>query len=186
MIEKARYWDQIDIPVLDDNLFVMVGLLDESRFFVFDADSAYEDAVEHMARTLAEQGQADGDFPRRLREREQKVSMVFDHGVAIPHAPQYAHSRLVLAIGVFPDAVRYREQEIRVIFLMGIPAEPEAGASRPEIGGSPSGGGAEIDDSLLIRVYEEIISVTQDSALLESVAEAKDFSSLLRVLYRQG
>ena len=168
-IEKARYWDRIDIPVLDDNWFVMAGLLDESRFFLFDAEVPYEDAVNRMAQSLADQGQADPDFPRRLREREKRGSMVFDHGVAIPHAPQTASSRLALSIGVFPEAIQHHGQEIRVLFLMAIPAQQ-----------------AEKDDSLLIRVYEEIISVTQDAELLEKVAGAESFQALLRALYRQA
>lgn len=102
-IEKAKYWDQVDVPVLDNNWFVMVGLLDESRFFRFEGGETYGEAVERMVSSLAEQGQVDGGFAQRLREREQKGSMAFDRGVAIPHTVQKAGDRLVLAVGVFPS-----------------------------------------------------------------------------------
>lgn len=166
-IEKAKYWDQVDVPVLDNNWFVMVGLLDESRFFRFDSGSTYEEAVEKMAASLAEQGQVDEGFAQRLREREKKGSMAFDHGVAIPHTIQKAGDRLVLAVGVFPQPVRYRDREIRLVFLLGLPEEVDA------------------EDSILIRVYEEIISVAKDSGLMEKITHAADFQALLRALYRQ-
>ena len=55
-IEKARYWNQVDVPMLDSNWFVMAGLLDESRFFVLDDVDTYDQALERMANTLMAQG----------------------------------------------------------------------------------------------------------------------------------
>ncbi|MBQ9493264.1 MAG: HTH domain-containing protein [Oscillibacter sp.] len=167
-IEKAKYWDRVDVPVLDNNWFVMGGLLDESRFFPLSPSDSYETALETMVRALTEQGQLDEGFLNRLREREKLGTMVFDHGVAIPHVVQRAGTRLVLAIGAFPKPVPYGGQDIRVIFLMGIPETEDS------------------DDGMLIRVYEEIIRVAQEPALLEKVAGAQNFQSLLRALYRQA
>ena len=167
-IEKAKYWDRVDVPILDDNWFVMGGLLDENRFFPFGASDSYETALEKMVVSLTDAGQLDGGFLERLREREKQGTMVFDHDVAIPHTVQYAGNRLVLAIGTFPNAVSHDGQDIRVIFLMGIPEAVDA------------------DDGMLVRVYEEIIRVAQERELLEKVADARDFQSLLRALYRQA
>ena len=166
-IEKAKYWDQVDVPVLDNNWFVMVGLLDESRFFRFDGGGTYEEAVDAMVASLAEGGQVDEGFARRLREREEKGSMAFDHGVAIPHTVQKAGDRMVLAVGVFPQPVRYRDRGIQLIFLLGLPEKVDA------------------EDGILVRVYEEIISVAKDSGLMEKITRAADFQALLRALYRQ-
>ncbi|MCD8355840.1 MAG: BglG family transcription antiterminator [Clostridia bacterium] len=165
-IEKARYWDQIEVPVLDNNWFVMTGLLDESRFFVLKGQDDYPLAVDAMAHSLTISGQVDERFAQRLRERERKGTMVFDHSVAIPHSIQYASDKLMLSIGVFPEAVRYGDHDIRVIFLIGLPPQVEA------------------DDNLLIRVYDEIISITKDEELLNRIASADSFPALLRVLYR--
>ncbi len=167
-IEKARYWEQVDVPILDNNWFVMVGLLEESRFFVFDASERYEDAVDRMSSSLARAGQVDRGFHERLRAREQRGTMVFDHAVAIPHSVQYACDRLVLAVGVFPTPIEYRSHEIRVIFLMGLPERLSS------------------DDSLLIRIYDEIIRIAQDAALLDQITQAGCFQALLRALYRQA
>ena len=167
-IEKAKYWDQVDVPILDSNWFVMAGLLEESRFFVLDQESDYGQVLERMAGTLLEQGQVDEGFLERLRSREQIGSTVFDHSVAMPHAVQYAGDRLVLAVGVCPEPIRHEAREIRTVFMLGL---PEKTAS---------------DDSLLIRVYEEIISITQDREMLEKIGKATNFQALLRALYRQA
>lgn len=164
-IEKARYWDQVEVPVVDNNWFVMTGLLDESRFFVLK-ENDYQAAVDHMIDSLTQDGQLDTGFLERIQIREQKGTMVFDHAVAIPHSIQYASDKLVLAIGVFPEAVQYGEFEIRVIFLLGLPSQSAS------------------DDNLLIRVYDEIISITKDEELLNRIGSADSFSALLRVLYR--
>lgn len=166
-IEKAKYWNQVDVPILDNNWFVMVGLLDESRFFLLDGVDTYDQALERMASSLVAQGQADPEFLSRLRAREQIGSTVFDHQVAIPHTVQYAGDRLVLAVGVCPRPVRQGDREVRTIFLMGLPED----AGR---------------DALLVRVYEEIISITRDGALLDEIGKADSFQALLRALYRQA
>lgn len=167
-IEKAKYWDQVDVPVLDNNWFVMVGLLDESRFFRFEGGAGYEEAVERMVEVLTNQGEVDEGFAERLRARERMGTMVFDHFVAIPHTIQKAGDRLVLAVGTFPEPVRYQERDVRAVFLMGLPEEDSS------------------EDGLLIRVYEEIISITRDSGLLDKITKADNFQALLRALYRQA
>ncbi len=167
-IEKTKYWNQLDIPIMDNNWFVMVGLLDESRFFIFEENQSYEEAVSCMAEALARDNQVDEGFLERLRVREQKGTMVFDHAVAIPHSVQYAKEKLVLAVGVFPVPIRHHDYEIRVIFLIGLPEQISE------------------DDGLLIRIYDEIISITQDMALLDKITKADCFQALLRVLYRQS
>ena len=167
-IEKAKYWDQVEVPILDNNWFVMVGLLDESRFFVLDKAKTYAQALEQMAGALADQGQVDGGFPDRLRAREKIGSTVFDRSVAIPHSVQFAGDRLVLAVGACPEPIQEGGQEIKAVFLLGL----------PEDAGS--------DDALLIRVYEEIISAAKDGELLEKISKANNFPALLRALYRHA
>ena len=55
-----------------------------------------------------------------------------------------------------------------MIFLIGLPRQVES------------------DDNLLIRVYDEIINITQDDEMLDKIAGADCFQTLLRTLYRQA
>ena len=167
-IEKAKYWDQVAVPILDGNWFVMAGLLDENRFFLFPAGTAYGEAVEAMVEELFRQGLVDEGFSQRLQKREEMGTMAFDRGVAIPHSVQYAGDRLVLAVGVLQEPVVHSGREVRIIFLMGLPEQITSG------------------DGLLIRVYEEIISLTQDQELLDKISAADSFQALMRTLYRQA
>lgn len=167
-IEKARYWDQVDVPMLDNNWFVMTGLLDESRFFRLDGADSYDAAVAQMVHSLTRSGQVDAGFLERLRARERRGTMVFDHAVAIPHTVQEAGDRLVLAVGVCGEPIRHQGHEIRIIFLLGLPRQADG------------------EDGLLIRVYDEIIRITQDNDLLGRITAADSFPALLRALYRQA
>ena len=146
----------------------MTGLLEESRFFVLDKEQDYDQILARMAGTLAEQGEVDEGFLERLRNREQIGSTVFDHSIAMPHAVQYAGDRLILAAGVCPEPLRQGNREIRVVFMLGLPEQTAS------------------DGALLIRVYEEIISISQDRDMLEKIAKADTFQALLRALYRQA
>ena len=167
-IEKAKYWDQVEMPVLDNNWFVLNGLLDEERFFVFPAGTTYEDAVTHMTQDLTDQGFVDDGFYERLTKREEKGSMVFDHAIAIPHTFQYASDRLMIAVGVCREGMRAEDNDIQVIFMLGLPEN------------------GDMDDQLLIRIYDEIITIARDGDLQTRIAQADSFRDLLRVLYRQA
>ena len=166
-IEKAKYWDQVDVPVIDNNWFVINGLLDENRFFLFKGEESYDDAVALMADSLADQGYVDDGFLLRLKEREKKGTMVFDRSIALPHTVHYAGDKLVMAIGVCETGVKHQDHDIPIIILLGFPEETG------------------MDDQLLIRIYDEIITIAQDEELMKKIAKAKTFTDLLRVLYRQ-
>lgn len=165
-IEKIRYWNDVEIPMMDDNWFVMPGLLDESRFFYLDQAKTYEEAVDCMVTRLMEQGQLDRDFALRLKEREEKGSMIFDKSIAVPHCIQYVDDRIVLAFGVLPEAIAHNGKTVQIIFLMGIPEKENE------------------DEGFLIRVYDELMSIAADEELKEKLIHIKTFPELLRMLYR--
>ena len=167
-IEKARYWDQVESPTLDSNWFVMAGFLDEEQFFYLKDETTYESALDKMVDKLTYDGLVDEEFEDRLYEREKQGTMVFDNAIALPHAIQKAGDRIVLAIGVFPKVVRHRNNDIRVIFLLGIPEQVDG------------------DDNLLIRLYDEIITISQDPELRERIISSTSYQDLQRALYRQA
>lgn len=166
-IEKARYWDQIDVPVIDNNWFVMTGLLDKSRFFLLDPSQSYEDAIADMTRSLTESGQVDAGFLERLCRREEKGTMVFG-AVAIPHSTQSVSNKLVLSVGIFQKPISYKNHQIRIIFMLALPQNTTK------------------EDDLLLRVYDEIVHITQNAEMIEKIAAATDFQALLQALYLQA
>ena len=167
-LEKVRYWDQVEMPMLDDNQYIMSSLLDEDKVFFFEKGRSYTDAIAEMVEILADEGQIDADFGRRLEEREEKGTMVFDNGVAIPHGIQTATNRMLLAIGIFEQPVRHKDHEVRVIFFMALPEESDD------------------DDMLMIRVYDELLEISRDTDMLQAISRARNYPELLRVLYKKA
>ena len=166
-LEKARYWDQVDIPVLDDNQYIMSSLLDENKVFFFEKGRSYEDALEEMIEILTDEGYIDEEFGERLSEREEKGTMVYDNGVAIPHGIQKANDRMLLAMGIFEEPARFKGHEVRTIFFMALPEQSDT------------------DDMLMIRVYDELLEIARNTEMLDAIAQAQNYQELLRVLYKK-
>ena len=166
-LEKARYWDRVDIPVLDDNQFIMSSLLDENKVFFFEKGRSYTDALDEMTEILTDEDYIDEGFGKRLSEREEKGTMVFDNGVAIPHGIQTANDRMLLAMGIFEEPAPYKGQKVRIIFYMALPEESDA------------------DDMLMIRVYDELLEISRNTAMLDAISKTRNYQELLRILYKK-
>ena len=166
-LEKARYWDRVDIPVLDDNQFIMSSLLDENKVFFFEKGRSYTDALDEMTEILTDEDYIDQGFGKRLSEREEKGTMVFDNGVAIPHGIQTANDRMLLAMGIFEEPAPYKGQKVRIIFYMALPEESDA------------------DDMLMIRVYDELLEISRNTAMLDAISKTRNYQELLRILYKK-
>ena len=165
-LEKAHYWDKVDIPVLDSNQYIMSSLLDENKVFFFEKGRSYTDALDEMIEILSDEGYIDEGFGDRLAEREEKGTMVFDNGVAIPHGIQTANDRMLLAIGIFEEPAKHKGHEVRVIFFMALPEQ------------------SDMDDMLMIRVYDELLEISRNTEMLDAIARTQDYQELLRVLYK--
>ena len=165
-LEKARYWEQVDIPVLDSNRYIMSSLLDENKVFFFEKGRSYIDALGEMIEILTDEGYIDEGFGDRLAEREEKGTMVFDNGVAIPHGIQTANDRMLLAMGIFEEPAKHKGHEVRVIFFMALPEQ------------------SDMDDMLMIRVYDELLEISRNTDMLDAISRAQNYQELLRVLYK--
>ena len=107
-------------------------------------------------------------FKERIHIREAKGTMIFGHSIAIPHSIQFVSDKLVLAVGVSHQPICCNDHKVQVIFLLGIPHELDS------------------DDSILIRVYDEIISLARNEEMLKKIASAKNFQELLGALYKRA
>ena len=165
-LEKARYWEQVDIPVLDSNRYIMSSLLDENKVFFVEKGRSYIDALGEMIEILTDEGYIDEGFGDRLAEREEKGTMVFDNGVAIPHGIQTANDRMLLAMGIFEEPAKHKGHEVRVIFFMALPEQ------------------SDMDDMLMIRVYDELLEISRNTDMLDAISRTQNYQELLRVLYK--
>lgn len=65
--ENMRYLSEAGRTIRKgiDSLFM--NLLDETRFFVLDQESSYDENVDRMARALTNQGELDAGFAQRVK-----------------------------------------------------------------------------------------------------------------------
>ena len=141
-----------------DSLFM--NLLDETRFFVLDQESSYDENVDRMARALTNQGELDAGFAQRVRERKKYSTMVLDQNIAFPHTKNML-SKLTLAMGVFPDMLKDDKYgNIRIIILLGIPESME-------------------DDTVLVRLYDDILSIGKKPDVIPKIQKMESYREFL-------
>lgn len=158
--ENMRYLSEAGRTIRKgiDSLFM--NLLDETRFFVLDQESSYDENVDRMARALTNQGELDAGFAQRVREREKYSTMVLDQNIAFPHTKNML-SKLTLAMGVFPDMLKDDKYEnIRIIILLGIPESME-------------------DDTVLVRLYDDILSIGKKPDVIPKIQKMESYREFL-------
>ena len=158
--ENMRYLSEAGRTIRKgiDSLFM--NLLDETRFFVLDQESSYDENVDRMARALTNQGELDAGFAQRVREREKYSTMVLDQNIAFPHTKNML-SKLTLAMGVFPDMLKDDKYgNIRIIILLGIPESME-------------------DDTVLVRLYDDILSIGKKRDVIPKIQKMESYREFL-------
>ena len=141
-----------------DSLFM--NLLDETRFFVLDSESTYDENIDRMVISLTNQGELDAGFSQRVREREKRSTMVLDRNIAFPHTKNML-SKLTLALGVFPEMLKDKKYgSVRLVILLGIPESME-------------------DDTVLIRLYDEILAIGKNPDILPKIQKMESYREFL-------
>lgn len=167
-IESVRYTEKLDIPMLQGMESLVLSLLDEEKFFVLDRNKSYTENVDFMIDSLYEAGCVDEGFKERIHIRESKSTMVFDENIALPHAINYETDKIVFAIGVFSDEDKKKKSDdLKVVFLLAIPDSDEK------------------DDSVLVKIYDEIIAIAKDKEIVENISKVKDYKELLLYFIKQ-
>lgn len=158
--ENMRYLSEAGRTIRKgiDSLFM--NLLDETRFFVLDQESSYDENVDRMARALTNQGELDAGFAQRVREREKYSTMVLDQNIAFPHTKNML-PKLTLAMGVFPDMLKDDKYgNVRIIILLGIPESME-------------------DDTVLVRLYDDILSIGKKPDVIPKIQKMESYREFL-------
>lgn len=158
--ENIRYLSEAGRSIRKgiDSLFM--NLLDETRFFVLDEDSSYDENIDRMVRSLTNQGDLDAGFAQRVREREKYSTMVLDQNIAFPHTKNML-PKLTLALGVFPNMLKDEKYgSIRLVILLGIPESME-------------------DDTVLVRLYDDILSIGKNPDVLPKIQSMESYREFL-------
>lgn len=159
-IENIKYLSEAGRTIRRgiDSLFM--NLLDEHRFFLLDPNMTYDENVDCMAKALMRRGELDLDFDVRVREREKYSTMILDENIAFPHAKNLV-PELTLALGVYPEPSQEKQhKDIKLVIMLGIPESME-------------------NDTVLIRLYDDILAVANNSEVIEKIKCMKSYKELL-------
>ena len=160
-IDLLKYSDNNEISFIKGMDSIMLGILDENRFFVLDKNYSYSENVNMMIDILENEGHLDAGFKERIRKREEKSSMIFEDTVAFPHTINYASKNIELALGVVPENMSdKKEKDIKLVFLLGLPEDDG-------------------DDTVLVKIYDEIIKIASDKELVEEISKIENYKDLL-------
>lgn len=139
---------------------IFLNLLDEKRFFRLDENISYEKNVEMMAETLSSQGELDDGFAERVQQRERYSTMILDQNIAFPHTKNLL-PKLVLALGVYSEKSMDSEYgDVKLVIMLGIPEIME-------------------NDTVLVRLYDDILTVAKDPKVIEKIRKMKSYRQLL-------
>lgn len=160
-IDLLKYSDNKEISFIKGMDSIMLGILDENRFFVLDKNYSYSENVNMMIDILENEGHLDAGFKERIRKREEKSSMIFEDTVAFPHTINYASKNIELALGVVPENMSDKKgKDIKLVFLLGLPEDDG-------------------DDTVLVKIYDEIIKIASDKELVEEISKIENYKDLL-------
>ncbi len=170
-IEKVRYLEKINFLGTETaGTSLIASLLEEDRFFLLDEKKGYLENTEMMIEQLIKKEYVDEGFLERIRKREQNSTMVFGNLVAFPHAVnEQKQSSLVLALGVCPQVLASPKNErVQLIFLLALPQS------------------CDMDDSVLVRIYDEMICIAQNEAYAKEIVTAQSYEQLVKCFVKLG
>lgn len=169
-IEKTKQLQKLSIPLTRiGGISIIAALIDEYKFFILDNNKSYIENTCDMIDNLQKEGFVDIDFKDRVLKREEKSTMVFNKSIAFPHAVNYLDDNIVIAIGISEEGIKSDDgSNIKLIFLLALPKSENQ------------------DDTVLVRIYDEIISIAQDENIVKELSKTKDFKSIIKSFIKLG
>ncbi len=163
-IQKVKYLEKVDfLGEETSGVSLIAALLEEDTFFLLDEKKSY-------LEKLTEKGFVDEQFWERISEREKNSTMVFGHNVAFPHTVnKQREGKLVFALGVSTKKLKSEcGENVQLIFLLALPKNKE------------------LDDSVLVRIYDEMISIAQNEQYIAEITKAENYKQLVRCFIKLG
>lgn len=148
---------------------IIASLINYDKIFILDDNKSYTKNLHNMIDTLYSQNYVDKDFKKRIIEREKKSVMIFDRFVAFPHTTNKKSDEVIISVGVSNTGVALKDNghKIKIIFLLSLPEQSE-------------------NDGIILRIYDEIISIAQNKNSLEAISSSKDSNEVLRNFIKLG
>lgn len=133
-----------------------------------DHQVSYLDNLNLMISNFEKNNLCDTDFGKRILEREELKSTIFDEGIAIPHAINQKNEKVIINIGRFKEPYIYTEKFIDIIFMMGIPEST-----------------TNITEAMLLGIYDFFFVVSGNEEIKQGLFDAKEANDIKRIIQKE-
>lgn len=164
-IERIRLLSKGEVKVKTGLNSLIATLVEPETFFVLPKNLSFQESMEYLLDSLIEEGLVTEEFRTRMLEREAKVTMLFDENIGFPHI-LYEGTQLIFALGVMKR--EKEEKGLRVVFLLGLPNNKE------------------LDDQILMKIYDEIISIAGNEQMIQEICQLKTASELYNYMIKNN
>lgn len=165
-IEQIRFLSKGEIKVKTGLNSLIATLVEPETFFVLPKELSFREGMEYLLDSLIEEELVTEEFKESMIAREEKVTMLFDDNIGFPHI-MYDGDRLIFALGVIKRAAG-EEEGVRLIFLLGLPHNKD------------------FDDQILMKLYDEIISIAGNEQMVKEISEIDRIEELYNYMIRNN
>ncbi len=162
-IERLKYMGNLEVSMKTGIHSLIATILEPEHFYVLGPEPSYLEAVLYMIDCLTEEGALEADFTEAFLKREKRSTMLFDERIGFPHL-QYLGEKIVLAVGAADRA----GSGVRFILLLALPKD------------------SELNDDILIHIYNELLVISSDETLTEEIAKLKSGSEFVLYMIRKN
>ncbi|WP_147614231.1 PRD domain-containing protein [Staphylococcus xylosus] len=142
------------------NKSIIVDFLTEQDVYHVNENMTYEEVIAYLSNELINENRVDHTFITKILEREKHKSTITG-SLGFPHTSHLYHGIwLKLAI------VNQPLQDCETVKLVVLVATPEA----------------EVNEAVLIRLYEEILAITTNSYIINQIRKDTDYITLAHIL----
>ena len=164
-IEHVQFLSRGKIKVKSGLNSLIATMLEPEMFFLLPSGISFSEALVSMLENLLKEKIIDDAFCRVMLEREQKVTMLFDENIGFPHI-LYEGKKLIFSIGV--TGLEKAQAGLRVVFLLGLPKNMD------------------YDDQILMRIYNEIISIAGSSAIVQGICQCRSVKEFYNYMIKNN
>ena len=168
-IEKMIYLNNSNISKnlnnvkLADNL--IVGAFLHEKYFSVLNNKTISAALKNMIDKMMQDGVVGEKFKKDILEREKSHPTIFKSGLLLPHSVNDKSNELCVSIGVLQKPIQYQGIEIKIIMLIVFSGDDQ-------------------NSDLLVKVYEEALSIGQNEKYINQLSKCRDFYDLTRTLLK--
>ncbi|MGM9532906.1 BglG family transcription antiterminator [Intestinibacter sp.] len=148
---------------LSDNL--LIGAFLQEKYFYVLNKKTISAALKTMIDSMIEDGIVGEKFKKDILEREKTHPTIFNSGLLLPHSVNDKSDEMYVSIGVLNKPIEYLGVQIKVIMLIAFSTD-------------------DTNTDLLVKIYEEALSLGQNDKYINQLAKCRTFSDLTSTLLK--